>query len=237
MLEVEVYPVFRRGKPCRGKKEKISSEAQKKLNVKNAEKKLNRLINTNFDENDIVVHGTYRDEEMPDTEEQVRKDINNYLRRIKTYREKNNLSELKYIYVIECKESKKTKKLRWHFHAVMSGMDRSAAEKIWGHGEWTNADRLQPNETGCEALAKYMSKDPEGKKRWTQSRNLKKPEVKQKDGKITPLGAKRMATKHCDDRDYYEKKYPGYRFIRCQPYFNEFNACWYVNLIMRKKKE
>ncbi len=35
---------------------------------------------------------------------------------------------------------------------------------------WVNADRLQMNENGIEGLCKYIVKDPQGKKRYSSSR-------------------------------------------------------------------
>ena len=74
ILEVELYPVYKSGReiPRRAKKEKLSTKEQKNLNDKNARKKLTRLINANFGEGDIVIHPTYRDSEMPSTEQEAR---------------------------------------------------------------------------------------------------------------------------------------------------------------------
>ncbi len=237
MFEAEFYPIFRDGRAAyiRAPKTKPTSEEQKQLNSKRAKKKLTRLIETNFTEKDIVVHGTYRDNEMPLDIEQVRRDIVNYLRRVKRIRKKENLPDLKYIYVIEAKVSKRTGVLRWHWHMIMSGMNRDMAEQMWKHGDWINADRLQPNERGCEALAQYLSKDPRGAKRWAQSKNLKKPVVlPPKDGHIKRRGVKNMATKYIDDAVYWERRYKGYRFVACEAVWNEYNAHWYVNVLMRK---
>lgn len=240
ILEVELYPVYKSGReiPRRAKKEKLSTKEQKNLNDKNARKKLTRLINTNFGEGDIVIHPTYRDSEMPSTEQEARKDIVNYIRRIKTYRKRNDLPELKYIYVIECKVSKKTGVMRWHFHMIMSKMDRDTAEKMWKYGDFTNADRLQTNEYGCEAIARYMTKEPQGKKRWAQSKNLKEPYIPApKDGRIGKRGVRKIATQYVEDKEYFEKRYKGYRFLKCVPTFNDFNGYWYIEIVMRRKDE
>ena len=47
---------------------------------------------------------------------------------------------------------------------------------------WVNADRLQMNENGIEGLCKYIVKDPQGKKRYSSSRNLDRPETTREDG-------------------------------------------------------
>lgn len=239
IFEAEFYPIFDGGRrlPVRAPKTKPSKKEQQNLNAKNARKKLCRLINTNFDKNDLAVHGTYRDAQMPSSEQAVRRDIVNYIRRVKNFRKKNGLTEMKYIYVIEAKVSKRTGVLRWHWHMIMSGMDRDVAEKLWPYGDWTNADRLQPGDKGFDALANYLSKDPQGQKRWAQSKNLKKPtELKPKDGKITKIGVRRMATLHIDDAAYWERRYKGYKFIECEALWNDYNLHWYVSVTMRKKE-
>ena len=240
MYEAEFYPVFPNGRrmPQRKPKTHPTSKEQANLNDKNARKKIVRLVNANFGKGDIVIHGTYCDSEMPSSEEQCRKDIQNYIRRIKRYREKQGLPEMKYIYVIEAKVSKKTGLVRYHFHMITNAMDRDTAEEMWPFGDWTNADRLQPNEKGCEALAKYLVKKPEGGKRWAQSRNLDKPkEPKPKDGKISKRHLQRLATERIDDAPYREKRYKGYRFIEAVARYNEFNGHWYLSVVMFKKNE
>lgn len=93
MLEVDYYPVFSDGRriPTRAPKTKPSTQAQEKYNRAQAKKKIVRLVNANFDNTDFFIHPTYEDWQAPQTEEQARRDIVNYLRRIKTKRK----SELK----------------------------------------------------------------------------------------------------------------------------------------------
>ena len=89
---------------------------------------------------------------------------------------------------------------------IMSKMDRDTAEKMWKYGDFTNADRLQPNEYGCEAIARYMTKEPQGKKRWAQSKNLKEPYIPPpKDGRIGKQGVRKIATQYVEDKEYFEK--------------------------------
>jgi hypothetical protein len=100
MVEIEVYPIWKcKHNMTRSKQKNESKESQKKLNKKNSEKKVIRLINTNFEKDDLFITLTYEDGYLPD-EKTARKDIQNYIRRLKRYREKNGLPELKYIYSI-----------------------------------------------------------------------------------------------------------------------------------------
>lgn len=60
-MDADIYPVFQ--KPGRRRSRcKPTSEIQRRLNQKNAEKRLTRLVHTNFTEDDIALHLTYRPE-------------------------------------------------------------------------------------------------------------------------------------------------------------------------------
>jgi len=233
-LEVEIYPISdKEKKKPRGKKIKESLPKQKNLNNKNAKKHLIRLLNTNFTDEDLVLHLTYSNENLPKNEEEARRDVTNYLRRIKHYRKKNNLPPLKYIAVIEYKEPEGKKKgIRIHHHIVMNKMDRDIAEKLWGKGR-ANADRLQADEYGYEALARYISKDPKGSKRWTQSKNLKQPIIKINDSRYSRKKIEQLASSP-EDRFLFEKLYPGYIFTSCEVEQNDITPGKYIYIKMRK---
>ena len=81
-MDGDIYPVFqppgKRRSRC-----KPTSEIQQKLNQKNAEKKLTRLVHSNFTEDDIALHLTYRPGEEPQTEEEAQHILSNYIRRLK----------------------------------------------------------------------------------------------------------------------------------------------------------
>ena len=97
---------------------------------------------------------------------------------------------------------------------------------------FANADRLQPNEKGLEALTKYLMKDPQGKKRWKASKNLIKPYYEKNDHKYSKREVERAA-KNPEDRQYWERKYPGYWFTECRPVYNDLTG-WAIYLKFRK---
>ena len=122
-LDVHVFPIFQKaGK--RSKKAKPSSEIQKKLNQKYREDKVTYLINENFDKKDIEVGYGYSDAYLPDTYEDVHKDVYNFHRRVKRFRKALGLPELKSFYVIQKGEING----RFHIHNVMSGGKVKATE-------------------------------------------------------------------------------------------------------------
>lgn len=233
ILEVEIYPISKQERNhSRKKKEKESLTKQKNLNDKNARKHLIRLINTNFTDKDLAVHLTYSDKEIPESEEQARKDVANYLRRIKHYRKKNGLEDLKYIAVIEYKDKEEGKNIRLHHHLIISGMDRDKAEELWGKGR-ANADRLKADEFGYEAIGRYITKDPKGNKRWTQSKNLKQPIVKVNDFKYSKKKVNEVA-KSQGDKILLNKMYPEYLLNDYKADVNELTGYTYLYIKMRK---
>lgn len=148
---------------------------------------------------------------------------------------------MKYIYVIECvtyQSGKYAGRKNYHFHIFLTGgVDRRVIEEMWPYGVRVNCDRFQPDRFGPEAAALYMCKDPQGSKRFVCSRNIVRPSEKHKDGRISHACVKRMATKCANDVEYWEKRYKGYRFLRCYSRFNNYNGQWYVSVVMYRTEE
>ena len=234
MLEVEIYPIWNTQTEAHKAKKAATREAQKNLNDRNAKKKLIRKINANFTEEDLCTTLTYKNGFVPD-EEQARRDIRNYLRRVREWRRKNGLPELKYVYVIEYGGGDGRRK-RVHHHVIMSGMDRDVAEALWQGRGWANSRRLQPDDYGLEALARYMTKEPNGGKRWAASRNLVDPKITVADTKISKRKVEEMA----QDFDampavIFGKLFPDYVFNDCTVKYSDFVAGAYVYAQMHRE--
>ena len=236
-LTVPVFPVFqkagKRSKAC-----KPSSDIQKLLNQKYREQKLTCLINTNFKPGDLEIGLGYDDEFYPETYADVQRDIRNYIRRIKRYREKHNMPELKYVYTIERGE----RNGRFHAHMITNGdIDRDTLEGLWGKG-YAHALRVDFNDEGLRGLAKYKVKEPEteagqidGKiHRWAASKNLKKPYIpKDRDGFISKQTVKDIREGNITEREI-ERLYPGYTITSWEPLKNNINAGEYIIIQLRK---
>lgn len=181
LLEIERYYAARNGaKLSRKENENESDDLQQDLNTRNARKRLVRLINANFSKEagDLFMTLTYKNAA---TEAEAKKQVRNYMRRIRTYRKREGLPELQYIIITE-----QGKGGRWHHHIIMSGMDRDAAEVIWKAGR-ARSSRLDDTYSFRD-LAGYLvkeadPKDPEDHReprrkytrRWIPSKNLKQP--------------------------------------------------------------
>ena len=175
VVECEIYPVWKNVSDIPRVKVGASREAQKNLNDKNARKKINRLVNTNFKENDLMITLTYSNKYLPD-EEEAKRDIQNYINRLKRKRKRDGIEEpLKYLYVIEYENNKKnSKKTRIHHHIIINEMDRNSAESVWKKGR-TDSMRLQLEDDGLTGISQYISKGLCAGRRWGYSKNLKKP--------------------------------------------------------------
>ena len=144
----------------------------------------------------------------------------------------------KYMYVLEKVTYQRGPfkgKDNWHFHIFMTGgLERSQVEALWKKGVRSNVDQFQPDRFGPEAMAKYMSKDPQGTKRFVCSRNMsrtyKQPKIK--NVRFSAGHLAKLSQERCDDAQYWEKKYPGYRFVRSFPRFNDYNGHWYLTVVM-----
>lgn len=237
MLEVEIYPVtFQERKQSRRKKQKETLPKIKNLNDKNSKKHLIRLMNTNFTDRDLSVTLTYDDKNLPGSEEESKKDVKNFIRKIKRYIKKNNLGEVKYIAVIEYRDQEENKKaIRIHHHVVLSAnIDRDKIEELWTKGR-ANADRLKADEFGYEGLARYITKDPKGCKRWSQSRNLKQPTILVNDYKYSNRKVNELS-KSQGDKKIFEELYEGYIYRSYKVDYNDIVAGTYLYLKMQKKE-
>lgn len=234
MLEIESYPMLCGEMAKQVRKIEVSREAQKKLNQKNAEKKMLRLAEANFGEKDYKVDVTFEGEELP-TLESVQKEMAAFINRINYRRKKNGIESVKYIYVIEgCEEGSRKKRL--HAHMIIDGlMDGDEYREIWGKGR-CNVMRLDPNGFGgLKRLVSYMSKDPKGKKRWCSSRNLIKPTVTVAKRKISSRQAQTVAEDVAGRKAFLEKKYPGYIVDEVEVKTNPYIPGFYIYAMMHKK--
>lgn len=245
-IEVDIYPCWgKQIKNAKGKRKrkKVTAPAQKNLNDKRARIFFTQLANTNFSENDIHVTLTYNKKYLPESLKAAEKAVSNFFGRIIYRLKKRGLPPLKYLMVNEQKKNG-----RIHHHIIMScGLSRDEIESLWskkvpgGKIEsfgYVNADRLQPDENGISALCEYLTKDPKGRKRWSSSQNLKKPEYIETDGKYKKREIEKI-TREDAGREFWEKKYKNFLLAEndysYKKEFNEFNGCWYIRLFMRRR--
>ncbi len=163
----------------RAKKGKPTSEAQKKVNARQAEKKLIRKINANFTPDDLYLTLSYKPEEKPKDREEMRKHMENFLRRIRRIYKKAE-KVLKYIWVAEIGS-----RGAMHFHIILSGIEVSKIRKAWTFGHvnfqymWDDGNYKRLAEYFVKYSEKTMGTEEELQgKRWNGSKNLITPPEK-----------------------------------------------------------
>lgn len=233
----------------RSKKETESTSKQVNWNERNSRRRFLQIVNTNFGEGDIHTSLTYSAANLPLTVEDAERTLKNFLRRVDYKRKKEGLPPLKYIAIPVCTYKKDgVTPARIHHHVIMNGgLDRDVIEDLWRKRKrkgqkkgdkigYANADRLQPEENGLAALCEYLAKQAGGKKRWSSSQNLDKPEKEITDPDTPPrentsrfsasanlerpwsrtndhsFSRKEVAKigKDPPDPSYWERRYPGY---------------------------
>ena len=153
---VHWYPVRREASGKRGKRNRESSLVQQKLNQKNRERMLADILHLNFTAQDYFLRLSY--ETQPDSIAEADKQLKNFFRRVRYYRKKNGLSELKYIYFTE----RGTQSGRIHHHVFISG-SRRAGRAL---GAWIreHAAAAIQRDRACRVIEiRYKSKKAENR--------------------------------------------------------------------------
>jgi hypothetical protein len=186
-IEIERYFTSRYKKKgiSRGDKIKPTKEEQEKVNTRQAERKLRILINANYGYGDyhLVLDYIRRKGEPDRTPEQMRQDIDVFLRECRKEYRKAGL-EFKYIHVMEI-----GKKGARHHHLVVNKIDTEILQRCWYKAyEGHNRVKVFPlDDSGNYAelasyLIKYTGTHKKGtdgalqSKRWNCSKNLVRPE-------------------------------------------------------------
>lgn len=168
---------------CKGEKraakEKPTAEAAQKINQRNAERELRRIMNANFEDGDFLIRFDFH--LRPTGSEEMQEIMAKFIRKLR--RELNKVGEdLKYIYVKEVGPRGSR-----HIHAMLKRCDTEILRRCWPHGG-IHIDPLNTNGQYGKIAAyfiKYAGKTEETEerligKRWYGSRNLEKPKVQKK---------------------------------------------------------
>ncbi|MFL8969337.1 hypothetical protein ACKA04_04610 [Helcococcus kunzii] len=252
--EVDIYPHNPpvRKKGTRSKKKKESLLSQKNLNNKNAKRKLNQLIETNFSNEDYFLTLTYNDKFLPSNLKDAEKELRNFIRRLKRRYKKADIN-LKYVYVTAFTEKNNNdlqndndeiEIVRVHHHLVISGgLDRDEIEETWKKKNdsmgYANTKKLQPDiNKGLSDLVGYMINQPSNRRRWNCSQNLERPVSRTNDYKYTRRKI-RSIVGYKKDLSYWEEQYPGFYIAdKEQGYEEVYNELtgWSIYLKLRKKE-
>lgn len=234
LIDLQLYPEYKRPiKTSRKRRYKKTNETQKVLNLKNSERNIIREANSTFTTKDIRLDLTYDNEHLPESVEDAEREMKNYIRRLKTVAKNYGIEKFQYVWVTENGSGNG----RLHHHMILKGgIPLDVLADKWGRG-YTTVKPLQFDETGIEALVKYMLKNPvsSGKVKYHSSRNLNKPVKKTRSGRISHRKAESIAT--FTDTSIIERLYPGYRIVDLSPFYNDVNGGYYFEIKLFKEPD
>lgn len=174
-----IYPVVnpKDSDGVRAGKHRMSSEAQKRMNLKYSYQRLELEMAANFVPGDLVVTQTYDDDHLPRSRREAQRKEQAFWRKLGEKRKRRG-AELKYLYVNENKHDAG----RWHHHALINatGDDYEEIIKLWRYGSVEIHPFRVDRDKNYETLARYFCKEARekvGHRLWSCSRNLRKPEL------------------------------------------------------------
>lgn len=180
LVKTVVYtvPQPRDSEHVRAEKSKITSAAQRALNFRTAQGRLEMLLAANFGPNDLFCTLTYREENLPKSLAAAKERVRAFLKMFRQQRKREG-GALKYVYVTEGKHGDK----RYHHHLVINASSSADLETIcslWQYGDIVDVERIADRQ--YLDVARYITKEaaedkPVGAQMWTRSRNLVKPTV------------------------------------------------------------
>lgn len=245
--EVDLFLVTSRQHKAstRAKKQMASSLVQKRHNAESSRRWFTQKAHTNFGEGDVVAHYTFSDAHLPETEEEAEAIFDKYVDRLNYRRKKKGLPLVKYMAVLELRGKRS---LRYHFHVLMDGLltDKEMRE-LWSVGRGKNKERLgscriedldfEGHGGTILGLCNYISKDPEGKRRWKQSKGLKEPKrPRPNDTKYSRAKLAEMCKSRIDDYDWWRQQFKGWELVEpATAKYNDFTG-WSMSAKMRRPK-
>lgn len=210
---VSIYPVFSNYETVSRIRKSKTRKAQETLNASNSLKHAICLVNQNFQDGDLWATFTYA--KMPENVELAKKDLRNFIRRLRYYAEKKYDLELKCFYVTEYENDERKGKVRCHHHLITNFPNMDEMESVWRYGGRTQVRKLYADEYGYEGLVRYLLKTgkKEGSKRYGVTRGMQRYSVTIAEGKISRKKASEIVFGEIDAKEFFEKNYKKYLFL------------------------
>lgn len=205
--------------PVRAARQKVSSAAQARLNVKTSRDKLEMLLACNFDAGDLWVTLTYDDECLPSDRQGARVVLQRFFRTLRAVRKKRG-HPLRYIYCTQTVLDDGTSRLHHHMMVNATGPeDFDDIRSLWTAGSNIKIKHLD-GDGDITDKATYMCHEPiehgkpkVGEQMWTPSRGLARPveEIMDVPDDVTlavPAGAELV------ENDAIQNEYGDYAFVK-----------------------
>lgn len=202
VIDVEKHYPGNYGAPGmkRQPKRKRTPEEIEKQNQKNKEKKLQRIILTNFKKGDWHLTLKYRPRDRPESWEEAKKQVRKFIDKMRAAYKKAGIP-FKWIMITE--KGKKGQIL--HHHLIIEDITKELntvklVKELWTHGNTWWVDLYEDGEYKnlAEYIVKKETKEEDGWCSYSRSRNLKKPKEKKK-----PIRRKRWSKEPKPKKGFY----------------------------------
>lgn len=260
-LEVLCHPITTLSREARREvKRRKSTPAMERLNARNTERHVMRLLEANFTAAAYFVTGTYaypmedyglcnlaeisdtyEKRGLPWEAERVRMDVRNLTAKLRrrVVKAAGTAEGFKWLYCIEEGKQPPAEGLprKYHFHGVIEGpgLSREIIEALWPHG-YVRAIPFKLEDDGPARLARYIRKQRKGGRWWSHSRNLISPPPRESVRKVSRRRLSRIAADvQRDGREILEKLYPGYKAVEINVHYSDFAAGAFIYARLRKK--
>lgn len=224
LVKTVVYtsPQPRDGEYIRAEKSKVTRAAQRALNFRTAQGRLEMILAANFAPKDMFCTLTYRDEDLPSSHAIAKDRVREFLTMLRKQRKRQGTA-LKYVYVTEGKHSDK----RYHHHLVINAAGAADYETIislWRYGDIVDVERI--GDRDYIDVARYITKEnaedkPVGAQMWTPSKKLIRPAVE---------------SSFIDDNETIQPE-PGAHVIERDEKMNEFGTYVYLKYLLPAERE
>ena len=260
-LEVMCCPIIKVGPEAKRElKRRKSTPAMEKVNQRNTERHMMRLLEHNFTPEAVVFTLTYAypaedygfcnladlsdlywDRGLPWDVGRVKKDVRNWREKVKrrVVQCGGKAEDVKWIIRTEEGKQPPAEGLppKYHVHGIIegAGITRELVEELWPHGTVTT-DPFRMTDDGPAQLARYLCKQKTGGRWWSHSRNLKEPPRTVSERKVSRRRLSRIAADvQRDGRETLEKLYPGYKLVEATAHYSDFAAGAYIYARMRRR--
>ena len=235
-FEVEIYPALTKNRMKFIRNE--SKEINRKWNDAKRKKNIIRKINHNFGSGDLYGTLTYPKECYPENMDEAKKNMVNFIKRIKTRLKKKNieLSEFKYVYATE-----KSEKGRIHHHFIMNSLlSMDEVMECWNNRGYNKISKIDYDaKFGITGLATYLCKEhkkrTKSEKRYSCSKNLENPIEHRDYKKFSERKVKKMASDEALIATFLEKEYPHAAFLDVNVSRNKYGHV-FIHARMTKRR-
>ena len=175
LMEVSLDPESRRVRP-RGKRRGKSLASQIERNMREAVKRLARVLNCNFRGGDVLLTLKYAPDRLPKSKGEAKREVRNFLRRLDRAYRRATGRKLRWVLVTADRSARTGEEVRVHHHIVMDPVAWELIARHWPDDQFSF--RRLDNSGDYTAIALYMVRNTgyqRGERSWSCCQGLEQP--------------------------------------------------------------